>query len=270
VFFQQDAYGGGTTRMFTLQGAEKAYIFNYLGMTETQLNHPAEAIVWLDSAIKVIDRDPDLYVNRGLAREKGGDKERAVKDYRKALTLDPNHAVAKHHLGALSKTTDPTSSSALLDEAIADSPNMPFAYAERGFDHMQNGRYGKALTDYDQAIKLDPTNHEYLLNRGLIKEKLSDYEGAYRDYTKAITIRPTFDKAWLNRGNLLLRRGKLKEAIEDYSVAITYNSAYSSAFYNRAIALGRLQQHEAACADLNTAEVLGAEIDPKVKRQICR
>ena len=270
VFFQQDVYGGGATKAFTLQGAEKAYIYNYLGMTETQLNHPKEAIMWLDSAISKIKGDPDLFVNRGLAKEKNNDIAGALKDYRQALRLDQNHAVAKHHLGALAKSTNPDSSSALLDEAIADSPNMPYAYAERGYARMEKGQYKEALADYNQAIRLDKSNHEYHLNRGLIKEKLSDTDGAYKDYTQAIAIRPDFDKAWLNRGNLLMRRGKLIEAVEDYTVAITYNAGYASAYYNRAIAFGRLQQHENACGDLKTAEVLGATVDAKVKRQLCR
>lgn len=270
IFFQQGAYGGGTTKVFTLQGAEKAYLFNYLGMTETQLGNFKEAIEWLDSAISQVDGDPDLYVNRGLAKEKSNDAPGAMRDYRQALRIDPGHAVAKHHQAGMSKTEHPASSAALLDEAIADNPAMPFAWADRGYWRMEQGLYKQALTDYNEAIRLNPNDHEYFLNRGLIREKLSDADGAYGDYTQAITLRPAFDKAWLNRGNLLLRRGKLLEAVEDYTVAITYNPSYSSAYYNRAIALGRLNQNDPACNDLKTAEVLGATVDAKVKRQICR
>lgn len=270
VFFQQDAFAGGTTKMFTMQGAEKAYIFNYLGLTETQLNHFDDAIHWFDSAISRVNGDPDLYVNRGLAKEKNKDTPGALRDFRQALRLDPNHALAKHHLGTIAKSAHPDSSLALLNEAIADNPNMPFAYAERGYSRMEKGMYKDALGDYNQATRLDPSNPDHFLNRGLIKEKLGDLDGAYSDYTQAITLRADFYKAWLNRGNLLMRRGKLTDAVEDYTVAITYNAAYSSAYYNRAIALGRLQRNDEACADLRAAEVLGVEVDAKVKKQICR
>jgi len=270
VFFQVDTYTGATSSMFTMQGANKAYIFNYLGQTETHLYHLKEAIQWFDSAISRVNGDPDIYVNRGIAKQKSNDIYGAMRDFRKALQLNPNHALAKHHLGTASKSIHPDSSSAMLDEAIADNPNMPFAYAERGYARMEKRQYREALEDYNQAIRLDPSNPEYFLNRGLIREKVADPEGAYKDYTQAISLRADFYKAWLNRGNLLFRRGKLIEAVEDYSVAITYNARYSSAYYNRAVALDQLHQSEAACGDLNTAEALGYVVEAKVKRQICR
>jgi tetratricopeptide (TPR) repeat protein len=270
VFFQTDTYGGGTNKIFTTQGAEKAYLFNYIGLAEVEFGELSSAINWYDSALLTIQGDPDIFVNRGIAREKSNDTEGALRDFRRALQIDPKHALAKQHLGALVKGANPDSSRALLDAAIDDNPNLPMAYAERGFARMEKGLYKEALADYNEAIRLDPAEEEYYLNRGLIREKTKDLEGAYKDYTQAITLQPDFDKAWLNRGNLLARMGKLLEAIEDYSVAIIYNPDYSAAFYNRAIARGRLRQDVAACQDLNTAETLGHAVTAKVKRQICR
>jgi tetratricopeptide (TPR) repeat protein len=270
VFFQTDAFTGSTNKIFTTQGAEKAYLFNYIGLAETQLGNLSSAITWYDSAIRTIQSDPDLYVNRGIAKMKSKDDAGALRDFRQALQIDPYHAIAKQQMGALAKGSYPDSSIALLDAAILDNPNMPFAYAERGFERMEKGLLKEALADYNEAIRLDPAEEEYFLNRGLIRERLKDLDGAYRDYTQAITLKDNFDKAWLNRGNLLARRGKLNEAIEDYSVAITYNAGYAAAFHNRAIARGRLRQDKAACEDLEVAEALGHEVQPKVKRQICR
>jgi tetratricopeptide (TPR) repeat protein len=270
VFFQTDAYGGGTNKIFTTQGAEKAYLFNYIGLTEVRLGNPTKAIEWYDSALRTIQSDPDIFVNRGIAREQTKDLNGALLDFRRALQLNPSHALAKQHMGALAKGSHPDSSASLLDAAIRDNPNMPFAYAERGFDRLQNGQYRGALDDYNQAIRLNPHEEEYFLNRGLIKERLKDGDGAYRDYTRAIALKNNFDKAWLNRGNLLAKAGRLSEAIEDYTVAITYNASYSPAYYNRAIARGRLRQDAEACQDLQMAEKLGHEIPAKVKRQICR
>jgi tetratricopeptide (TPR) repeat protein len=269
IFFQTDAFTGGTSKIFTTQGAEKAYLFNYIGLAEVQLGNLGSAINWYDSAIRTIQSDPDLYVNRGIAKEKNNNPEEALRDFRRALQIDPSHAIAKQHMGVLAKESFPDSSAALLDAAILDNPNMPYAYAERGFARMQKGMLKEALADYSEAIRLDPEEEEYFLNRGLIREKLNDLNGAYRDYTQAITLKHNFDKAWLNRGNLLARRGKLVEAIEDYTVAITYNAEYSAAFYNRAIARGRLHQDKEACEDLQAAEAFGHEVAAKVKRQIC-
>lgn len=269
VFFQQDAFTGGVNRVFTTQGADQAYLFNYMGLTEDHLGNFAAAINWYDSAIAMQPGNPDLFVNRGISKVKSRDSTGAIDDYLRALRLDGNHALAKNNLAAIGGDKD-QASGALLDQAIEDNPSMPYAFAERGYARMEKGELKGALSDYDEAIRIDPGNAEYLLNRGLVRERLRDLAGAYDDYTKAIAIKATFDKAWLGRGNVLSKQGRLEEAIEDYGVAILYNPGYASAYYNRAIARGRLHQNELACADLTTAESLGALVDLKARQKFCR
>jgi tetratricopeptide (TPR) repeat protein len=270
VFFRQDVYSGGVDQVFTSKGANKSYIYNALGLTTMRLNAYDEAIGYFDSAVSLSPDDPDLYVNRGMAKEKKSDTTEAINDYQRALMYNPQHAVAKTNLSAISKgknvaDRDPT----LLDEAIEDNPKLPFAYAERAWLNFQKGNFTKAIQDYNEAISLDPSQPEYFLNRGLAREKLKDTQGAYSDYTAAIKIRNDFEKAWLNRGNLLARTGKLNEAVEDYTVAITHFPEYASAFFNRAMVLNRLQKRDLACADLQTAEKLGVKVEPKAWKSVC-
>lgn len=270
VFFRQDVYTGAVDQIFTSKGADQSYIFNALGMVDMKIGSYDEAIKYFDSALYASPNDADVLVNRGTAKEKKLDTLEAIADYRRALISNPQHGVAKHNLGVISKGKNMTGvESDLLNEAIKDNPKMPFAYAERGYTHLQKGEYAKALEDYDKAISLDVTQPEYFLNRGLVKEKLKDQNGAYSDYTAAIRLQNDFEKAWLNRGNLLARLGRLKEAVEDYSVAITHSPEYAAAFYNRAMALNRLQQRDLACKDLQSAEKLGAQILPSAWKSVC-
>lgn len=270
VYFRQDVYTGAVDKVFTSKGADKSYIFNALGMVDMRMENYHEAILYFDSALLASPNDPDVLVNRGTAKEKMRDTAEAIADFQKALFYNPQHAIAKHNLGSISKgknleNVDPK----LLDEAIEDNPNMPFAYSQRAYTNMQSGDFAKALKDYDKAISLDAKEPEYFLNRGLVKEKLKDLAGAYSDYTTAIKLQEDFDKAWLNRGNLLAKLGKLTEAVEDYSVAIVHSPDYASAYFNRAMVLNRLQQRDLACKDMHTAEQLGAKIEPRVWKSIC-
>lgn len=270
VFFRQDVYSGGVDQVFTSKGANKSYLYNALGLTSLKLNQYNEAVGFFDSALALSPRDPDLFMNRGIAKEKKADTTEAINDYQRALMYNPHHAVAKHNLSVITKgkniaERDPK----LLDEAIADNPNLPFAYAERAWWNFEKENFSQAIKDYDEAIKLDPRQPEYLLNRGLAKERLKDTQGAYADYTAAIKIRNDFEKAWLNRGNLLARLGRLNEAVEDYTVAITHFPEYASAFFNRAMVLNRLQKRDLACADLQTAEKLGVKVEPRAWKSIC-
>jgi len=270
VFFRQDVYSGQVDQVFTARGANKSYLYNALGLVAMKLSDFEGAIGYFDSALAISPNDPDLFVNRGTAKEKKTDTTEAVLDFQRALMYNPLHAVAKHNLSAISKgkniaERDPR----LLDEAIEDNPNLPFVYAERAYMNFQKENFSAAVDDYNKAIKLDPAQPEYFLNRGLALEKLKHTNAAYTDYTTAIRLQNNFEKAWLNRGNLLARLGRLNEAVEDYTAAITHSPEYASAFFNRAMVLNRLKKRDLACADLQTAERLGVKVEPRAWKSIC-
>ncbi len=270
IFYRQDVHTGAVDQMFTAKGADKGYILNALGLVNVKLRSYDEAIHYFDSSLVVAPGDPDVLVNRGIAKEKKLDTLGAIADYKSALIFNPQHAVAKHNLGAITKGKSfQEMDSKLLDEAIEENPKLPYTYAERAYINYKRGDYKKALEDYDQAIALDKTEPDYFLNRGLVKEKLKDTQGAYSDYTAAIRLQNNFGMAWLNRGNLLAKLGKLQEAIEDYSVAIIHSPEYGSAYFNRAMVLNRLKQGDLACRDMHTAEKLGVKVSPAVWKSMC-
>jgi len=270
VFFRMDAFASSVNKIFTTQGSDNAYLYNYLGLTETKLNNFNKAIEDFSLAIQAQTGEADYYANRGLAKEKSGRVDEARDDYRTALKLNPHHEVAKHNLDALtSKEGKKAESNQMLDDAINNNPSLPYPYAERGFIRMEQKNWNGALDDYNAAIRIDSTNEEYFLNRALVKEKLKDMNGAYLDYSKAISIKQTFEKAWLNRGNLLARLNRLPEAIEDYTIAIFYFPEYATAYYNRSVAYHRQKKAEDACKDLKQAESLGYSVGPMMKAKIC-
>jgi tetratricopeptide (TPR) repeat protein len=266
VFFRMDNVTGGVDQVFSAKGAGRAYLFNFIGLADSKLGNFHEALVAFDSAISHAPDEPDTWVNRGIAKIGLTDTSGAIEDYRKALTISPHHALAKHNLAVVRPMAE---GGALLDQAIEDNPNMPFAWAERAYHKQEKKQWREALADYNEAIRLNSDEKEYFLNRGLVKEKLRDFDGAYKDYTKAIALQERFEQAWLNRGNLLSRLGRISEAIEDYSVAISWSPAYGAAWYNRALARHRINQREAACADLQNAEKFGMNVPVRAKAKIC-
>lgn len=271
VFFRQNPFSNEVNQVFTTQGSNKAYVFNYLGLVDTQREDFGQAIHWFDSALMITPRDAELLVNRGIAFEKSGDARSAQRDYEAALALNANLAIAKHNLSVLlSKNGKHTTAEQMLNEAIDDNPQLPFAYAERGYHHMSRGDYQKALIDFDHAIQLDSSQQDYFLNRGIVHEKMRHYKAALSDYSRALRINERFEKAWLNRGNLQVTLKNLPEAIEDYTVAITYDPAYGLAYYNRAIAYHRMGRLAEACQDIRKAKDLQIDIPRKVEAALCK
>jgi tetratricopeptide (TPR) repeat protein len=267
VFFKQSAFGQGVNQVFTTQGSGQAYLYHYLGLTELALRHPREAIAAFNRALALGGPDADVLVNRGRAYEVLELYDSAGFDYKAALQREPRHALAKHNLAVLAGPQQQADT--LLAEAIADNPEMPYAFAERAFTRLEQGDFAGALADYNQAIRIDSTQVDYYLNRGLANERLGRPEAAFRDYTRALNLQDNYQKAWLNRGNLLSHLGKLEEAVKDYDVAIALNPGYAPAYYNRAAARYRLGKHVLACQDVVQAERLGHPVPPKLKKQVC-
>lgn len=270
VYFRVGASASGSNQVTTKATGMEPLIYNYLGLIETKLRHFPDAVKWLDSAIAIQNKEPDYYVNRGIARMAMGDSA-AVADFRHALVLNPDHVAARANMADLKRNAGASQDSmSEIEKAIESDSSMLYPYLARAFQRMEGGYYKGALEDYDRALELETRNPEIWLNRGIVREKLNDLKGAFADYTEAIARDEKYDKAWLNRGNVLLKLGRYREASEDYTVAITFHPDYAFAYYNRAIAWQRQKQRELACNDLNKAESLGYTVPEKVKRDICK
>lgn len=271
IYFRQDRFIAGTNQVFTSQNPDKSFLFNYLGLTFFKLKDFPSALVYFDSALYHNPDEADYLVNAARCYEALKQNEKARSAYQTALTIHPDHAVAKHNLSALNRKDGAYLEAAqLLDDVINKNPNLPYPYAERAFYEMNNGELSKALADYNEAIRLAPKVAAYRNNRGMVKEKLKDWDGAYDDYSQSIRLNEKDEKVWLNRGNLFFTLEKYEESIKDYDVAIILYESYASAFYNRALAKHMLKNDTDACRDLKRAQSLGFDVKPKVISKICK
>lgn len=269
IFYRQSAHSPGTDRMMTAQSALKAQVYNYLGLIESSINNCKDAVLYLDSAVRLSPNEADYYVNRALAKQACHDLT-AIDDFNKALALYPNHPIARHNLAVTkAKTGNYDEAETQLTEAIRSDSLMLDPYLERAYYRLLKKNYHGALEDYNMALRLNRLDPEIWLNRGIAKEKLHDLSGAYHDYTEAIELDNAYVKAWVNRGNVLAAQKKYTEAIEDYSAAIIYQPDYGLAYYNRAIAYYQVNKLMEACHDLKMAEKFNQPLNQKIKERFC-
>lgn len=103
----------------------------------------------------------------------------------------------------------------------------------------------KALEDIDEAIKLEPTNVNYYINRSYLRYQVNDIRGTMDDLNYAITLDPNNVTAHYNRALLRSEVGDNNKAIEDYDFVLEHDPDNYPAFYNRTmmhINLGDYQQ----------------------------
>ncbi len=126
-----------------------------------------------------------------------------------------------------------------------------------------NNDFHGALTDYNQAISLNPKFPVAYNNRGVLKaEKFNDPQGALADYNLAISLDPKFPIAYNNRGNL--KANQLNDpqgALDDFNRAIFLDPKDALTFSNRGqLKTEKLNDPQGAFADFNQAIFLNPKL----------
>src|SRR5687767_6757517 len=123
-----------------------------------------------------------------------------------------------------------------------------------GTDKYNKGDLDGALTDYNEAIRLDPNLAVAYMNRGAIFAARNEYDKAIEDSTKAIELKPAKVEeqatAYTNRGVAYVGKGEIDKAIADADEAIRLKPDYAKAYYVRGFAYAEQSDKERALADL--------------------
>jgi tetratricopeptide (TPR) repeat protein len=162
--------------------------------------------------------NPVAYNNRGIAyrqslpgiggiarRQSLSEREQeiltqALKDYDRAISLNPQDPVPYNNRGVALAVLDQTQAAiTALNEAIRLNPKYAEAYYNRGTVYDRLGQKQTAMEDYDRAIALDKKYAEAYYNRGLLRSALTDQKGAIQDIQKAKDL-------FVEQGNLELHQ----------------------------------------------------------------
>jgi len=148
------------------------------------------------------------------------------------------------------------------DEAIRLDPQLALAYYNRGVAYQSMGQPQRAIQDYDEAIRLDPQYAPAYVNRGIIYRNLGQPQRAIQDYDEAIRLDPQDAPAYLNRGNAYVALGQPQRAIQDYDEAIRLDPQFALAYSNRGHAYQSMGQLQRAIGDYDEAIRLDPQLAP--------
>lgn len=82
------------------------------------------------------------------------------------------------------------------------------------------GQYEAALTDFADALALDPNCPWCLANRGEIYRRIECDEDARVDLDRAIALDPHCARSFANRGEVYRQRGQHDRALADFDHAL--------------------------------------------------
>ena len=117
--------------------------------------------------------------------------DQAVADYSHAIALDPKYALAYSNRCWIGVVVARQLQRALsdCDEALRIEPQNLIALDNRGFAYLKLERVDDAINSFDAALKIDPKFPTSLYGRGLAKMKNGDRESAAVDMAAAIAIK---------------------------------------------------------------------------------
>lgn len=133
------------------------------------------------------------------------------------------------------------------------TPGHALYYSNRGDEYLQNGNYDNAISEYTQAIELDPSLSFLYFNRGIAYREKADYGNAISDFTSVIRLNPKDSEAYFERAKINLIIYNFNGAIPNFSKVIEINPNNAYAFYGRGLAYEQLKMTEEAMNDFEQA-----------------
>jgi tetratricopeptide (TPR) repeat protein len=206
-----------------------------------------EAYIILSDIIRERPFFAEAYFYRAMVSENAGDLQGALLDYNIHLELDPTNKEGTFARGLLRYKLQ------LYDQAKTDFKNLLFLpkgetktilyqrpsyqtgvsgilteqssqddliYFHLGLVNLGSGEYIEAIQNFNQALKFDAFNPDYLLNRGKAKKMAGMIHSAEEDYLLALAIDPNHPLGHQLLGELASESGNLQKAEEYYTKSI--------------------------------------------------
>jgi tetratricopeptide (TPR) repeat protein len=163
-------------------------------------------------------------------------------------------------------------------------PQTATEYLSKGIMYAMQGEYGKAIAEFDEALKINPNLvGAYVLRARALYASVSEvigmrvnfsgidtvstggsvsaeqrriFEQAIKDYTQALRLDPNNASIYRDRSIVYSNMGDYDRAIADHNQGIRLNPNYADAYNNRGILYTEMGEYENAIKDFDQAILL--------------
>ena len=197
----QNALGEALERIGALDAAIAAYraalqanpqfrkASNNLILGLVKAGQGEEAVQRARDLVAQAANDPDRYFTLGLAQSEQNVAD-AMASFRRALEIDPRHALARYNLALALDRTDRTAEAIAEMQKTLASDSRAETHSKLGGMHARQGDFDAAIRDLRAAIALDPRSADAHAALGAVFRARRDWENAERELRRAIAIAP--------------------------------------------------------------------------------
>lgn len=133
-----------------------------------------------------------------------------------------------------------------LDNLTHDFPNDPILYIIGGDCYVPLNEYERAISCYEEAIKLSPDNIKAYIKKIDVLRLNGDLEKSLLVCSQALKISPNNADVYFYQANVLSEQFEFKKALDSYEKSIELNPKNADAFCNKANILENLRKFDEA------------------------
>lgn len=165
------------------------------GTEYLNIGNPTAALNDFNQAIAINPYDPQTWCNRGIVYCSQKNYQQAYEDFTKCLNLKPDVVIAYHNRGislfCLKRFPEAIKDFDLRNHLKPDS----IAYLVRGMCYSNLNDFTKAISSFDESIKLNNNNLRAHLFKAQLCNKLGRINEATTEYQEVLRINPTNKEA---------------------------------------------------------------------------
>lgn len=183
-----------------------------------------------------------LHNQQGIAYGRKNRWDRAISEFRWALTYAPDNAAIERSLAfSYAKKGDFEMAERSYMRSFNEDPADGYAHADFAFLLADNGGGDKALKQLSEAVKLEPKDPALHVDMGWMAESKGDLATAQTEFQQAVKLSPKHAGLWAHLGKVLEREGKAKDATSAYTEALALDPGQDEAKQR----LENLKNHQA-------------------------
>jgi tetratricopeptide (TPR) repeat protein len=145
-----------------------------------------------DATVAALPDQPLVYNNRGNFLQSVGRYDEAIRDYSKAIELDPNHIPSLTSKGYVEIMQQKyAAAEADLTKSLEVDAKQPTAFSLRAMARMNLGQVDAAIQDYQTVSTLTPNVASAFYDLGFAQFCDRDYPAAQTSFDQALRLEPS-------------------------------------------------------------------------------
>ncbi|KAI8851581.1 hypothetical protein BC829DRAFT_110288 [Chytridium lagenaria] len=172
-----------------------------------------EAVDVYEAALKYAGKDWEIYHNMAICFCLLKEYEKAEESFRKALSIHSHESTFSALAKMLLTLLKPDQAVLVYQEGLRVNPENVDYLANLGIIHLKNNEIPQAMDHLGRALSHDPRNLKAIVGLATILQRNGDYDGALIKYRIAIHLSPESPRLWNNIGLCFSGKNKTVAAL---------------------------------------------------------